>query len=78
MAFRPGTSQAKLRAQQKWRKNMHDQGFRQVSLWVPSRHVPRIKLFAAKLRERMTARASCRLAFPAAKAKKSRHTQARV
>ena len=70
MALRSRTSQAKLRAQRQWRESMQDQGFSQVSLWVPNKYVRRIKLFAEMLRERSTARKACSVVFQPPKAKK--------
>jgi hypothetical protein len=70
MALWPRTSRAKLRAQRKWCKSMQDQGFSQVSLWVPCRYVDRVKLFAEMLREGRTARKACSVVFQPPKAKK--------
>jgi hypothetical protein len=64
MALGSRTSQAKLRAQQKWRKSMQDREFSQVSLWVPSRYVRRVKLFAEQLRQGKSARKACSVVFP--------------
>ena len=70
MAVQSRTSQAKLRAQRNWRKSMQDQGFNQVSLWVPYKYVDRVKLFAEMLREGSSAREACSVVFPPTKVKK--------